>query len=157
MIEYDVTVAVKVRVQKDSGEEAEKFTEQRIYDDLKICFDDCDDIQLLPSIQKNPHGLTETHLFCFHMIDSQRGKYDMRDAIKIWKEYGMETVPIVNENYILPDDFEAFKDSATGFYDASVCEGKTQQAREGYVYYKTTDPAFSFKNVSREYLLAHNG
>lgn len=110
-----------------------------------------------PNIQKNPHGLTETHLFCFHMIDSQRGKYDMRDAIKIWKEYGMETVPIVDENYILPDDFESFKDTATGFYDASVCEGKTQQAREGYVYYKTTDPAFSFKNVSREYLLAHNG
>ena len=25
--------------------------------------------------------------------------------------------------------------------------------REGYVYYKTTDPTFSFKNVSRSYLL----
>jgi hypothetical protein len=109
-----------------------------------------------PSIQKNPHGLTETHLFCFHMIDSQRGKYDMRDAIKIWKEYGMETVPIVDENYILPDDFEAFKLSADGFYAASVCEGKTTQAREGFVYYKTTDPSFSFKNVSRTYLLNHN-
>ena len=109
-----------------------------------------------PSIQSNPHGLTETHLFCFHMIDSVKGKYDMREAIKIWKDYGMETVPVVDENYILPDDFESFKLSADGFYDASVCEGKTKQTREGFVYYKTTDPAFSFKNVSRTYLLKHN-
>ena len=108
-----------------------------------------------PAIQKNPHGLTETHLFCFHMIDSKKGKYDMREAVKIWKEYGMETVPIVDENYILPDDFEEFKETADGVYDASVCEGKTNQKREGFVYYKTTDPNFSFKNVSREYLLKH--
>jgi len=47
MIEYDVTITVKVRVQKDSGEEAEKYAEQRIYDDLEVCFDDNDDIQLL--------------------------------------------------------------------------------------------------------------
>ena len=108
-----------------------------------------------PSIQKNPHGLTETHFYCFHMIDSERGKYDIRDAAKIWKDYNMEIVPIVNENYILPDDFEEFKKSAEGYYDATVCEGKSKQRREGFVYYNTTDPNFSFKNVSREYLLKH--
>lgn len=108
-----------------------------------------------PKIQSNPHGLTETHLYCFHMIDSKKGKYDIREANKIWKEYGMEVVPIVNENYILPDDFESFKESADGFYNPSVCEGKSRQSREGFVYYKTIDPNFSFKNVSREYLLNH--
>lgn len=109
-----------------------------------------------PQIQKNPQGLTETHLFCFHMIDSKIGKYDIREAAKIWKEYNMEIVPIVDENYILPDDFEEFKKIAEGYYDASVCEGKNKQAREGFVYYKTTDPNFSFKNVSREYLAKHS-
>ena len=108
-----------------------------------------------PKIQSNPHGLTETHLYCFHMIDSKKGKYDIREANKIWKEYGMEVVPIVNENYILPDDFESFKESADGFYNPSVCEGKSRQSREGFVYYKTIDPNLSFKNVSREYLLNH--
>ena len=108
-----------------------------------------------PKIQKNPHGLIDTHLYCFHMIDSKIGKYDIRDAAKIWKEYNMEIVPIVNENYILPDDFEEFKSTADGFYDSSCCEGKSRQKREGFVYYKTTDPNFSFKNVSREYLLNH--
>lgn len=109
-----------------------------------------------PKIQGNPQGLTETHLFCFHMIDSQIGKYDMRDAVKIWKKYNMEVVPIVDENYIFPDDFEEFKLTADGFYDSSCCEGKTRQKREGFVYYKTTDPNFSFKNVSREYLLKNS-
>ena len=104
-----------------------------------------------PPIQKNPQGLTEEHLFLFHCTDSN-GRWTMLDAIKMWKEYGLETVPVVDENYILPDDFEEFKLSADGYYDPSVCEGKTKQKREGFVYYKTTDPNFSFKNVSREYL-----
>lgn len=107
-----------------------------------------------PQIQKNPQGLTEEHLFLFHCTDSN-GRWAMLDAIKMWKEYGLETVPIVDEKYILPDDFEEFKLSADGYYDPSVCEGKTQQKREGFVYYKTTDPNFSFKNVSREYLAKH--
>lgn len=106
-------------------------------------------------IQGNPHGLSDTHLFLFHMIDSKIGKYDIREAAKIWKEYNMEVVPIIDENYILPDDFEEFKLSADTYYDASVCGDGKQHKAEGYVYYKTTDPNFSFKNVSREYLLNH--
>lgn len=106
-----------------------------------------------PGIQKNPQGLTETHLFCFHMTDNKNGRLDIRRAAEIWKHYEMEVVPIDKQEYILPDDFEEFKCSADGMYDASVCEGKTKQAREGYVYYKTTDPTFSFKNVSKKYLL----
>lgn len=109
-----------------------------------------------PSIQGNPHGLTEDHLFLFHCIDSQKGKWDIREAAEVWKNYNLEIVPIIDENFILPDDFEEFKQQADGFYDASVCEGKTKQAREGFVYYKTTDPNFSFKNVSRSYLLKHS-
>lgn len=106
-----------------------------------------------PGIQGNPHKLEDLHLYCFHMTDSKNGRYDIREAKKIWDYYQMETVPIVNENYILPDDFEEFKLSADGLYDSQVCEGHVDCPREGYVYYKTTEPTFSFKNVSREYLL----
>ena len=108
-----------------------------------------------PKIQKNPQKLSETHLFLFHMIDSDRGMYDIRDAIKIWEKYNMEYVPIINENYIFPDDFEDFKETANGFYSPNCCEGHTDCKREGFVYYKTTDPNFHFKNVSRDYLLKH--
>ena len=109
-----------------------------------------------PGIQKNPHGLSETRLFCFHMIDSKVGMYDIRDAIKIWEKYNMEHVPIRYSNYILFDNFERFKETAEGYYLPVVCEGKTKQPREGFVYYKSTDPNFSFKNVSRSYLLRNN-
>lgn len=108
-----------------------------------------------PDIQKNPHNLTETHFYCFHWTDSINGRLDIVTADKIWKRYNMEVVPIVDTNYILPDDFEEFKLSADGKYDAIVCEGAQDCDREGFVYYKTTDPTYSFKNVSRSYLLNH--
>lgn len=110
-----------------------------------------------PGIQKNPHNLKETHFYAFHMTDSKNGRYDIRDAAKIWQHYGMEVVPIICDNYVMPNDFEEFKLSADGLYNSDVCEGHTDCKREGFVYYKTTDPNFSFKNVSREYLLKHNG
>lgn len=91
------------------------------------------------------------------MTDSKNGRYDIRDAKKIWDKFEMESVPIVDENYILPDDFEEFKLSADGKYDPSVCEGNKDCRREGFVYYKTTQPTFSFKNVSRNYLLKQDG
>lgn len=108
-----------------------------------------------PSIQGNPQGLTKTHLFCFHWTDSINGRKDIREAAAYWKRVDMEVVPIVDTNYILPDELEDFKLTADGFYDPSACEGKSRQKREGFVYYKITDPTFSFKNVSREYLLKH--
>lgn len=106
-------------------------------------------------IQKNPHHLTETHFYCFHWTDSINGRRSIIDAAIDWKNYDMEVVPIVDTNYILPDDFDEFKLSADGLYDPSVCEGDRTCAREGFVYYKTTEPNFSFKNVSRNYLLKH--
>ena len=107
-----------------------------------------------PNIQGNPHKLKDIHFYCFHMTDSKNGRYDLREARDIWKKYDMEIVPIVNENYIMPDDFEEFKLSADGFYDKEVCEGNEDCKREGLVYYKTTEPNFSFKNVSRDYLIS---
>lgn len=110
-----------------------------------------------PGIQKNPHNLSETHFYCFHWTDSENGRINIVDAVQNWKECGMEAVPIVATNYILPDDFEEFKNSVDNiYYDSSVCEGNTNCLIEGYVYYKSTDPTFSFKNVSKTYLLKHN-
>ena len=107
-----------------------------------------------PNIQKNPHSLKERHFFAFHMID-ENGKYDMIKAKNVWDWYGIETVPIVDRNYVMPDDLEQLKREADGYYDPSVCDGNISCPREGFVYYKTDDPNFSFKNVSREYLLNH--
>lgn len=109
-----------------------------------------------PGIQKNPQHLTETHLFCFHWTDNINGRRDIREAAKDWESMSMEVVPIVDTNYIMPDDFEQFKVTADGYYNSEVCEGYKNCPREGFVYYKTTDPTFSFKNVSRQYLLRNS-
>ena len=108
-----------------------------------------------PSIQKNPQKLTETHLFCFHWTDDT-GRWDIRRAAVEWKKMDMEVVPIDEQEYIMPDTLPELKATADGYYDASVCEGNDKCPREGYVYYKTTDPTFSFKNVSVKYLLKHD-
>lgn len=108
-----------------------------------------------PAIQKNPHHLTEAHLYCFHWTDSINGRRDIREAAEDWKKFDMEVVPIVDDNFIMPDTMEELKVLADGYYDSSVCEGNDKCAREGFVYYKITEPNFSFKNVSREYLLKH--
>lgn len=111
-----------------------------------------------PNIQKNPHHLTDYHLFCFHMIDSEKGKWDIRDAKVVWNSFHMESVPIQKDYIYLNSyfDFEEFKRSADGYYNASVCEGNKNCPREGFVYYNANNPNISFKNVSREYLLKHN-
>ena len=71
-------------------------------------------------------------------------------AKDILVEYDIPFVPIIDENYILPDDFEEFKLSADGISTISNVK------REGFVY-RSLDGTQSFKNVSREFLLKHNG
>ena len=106
-----------------------------------------------PKIQKNPHNLTENHLYLFHMIDSVNGMWNIHDARKVWEKYFMEHVPIEDLYIRLEDNMEDFKLTADGNYDSDVCEGHINCPREGYVYYKYDEPNFSFKNVSRIYLL----
>ena len=106
-----------------------------------------------PKIQGNPHHLPENDLFIFHFIDSEHGKWDIRVVKKMCDDYGLKTVPISDDNYILPDDLESLKQDAVYYYDSSCCNGDANCLAEGYVYYSSVDPNFSFKNVSRQYLL----
>ena len=106
-----------------------------------------------PKIQKNPHGLSENHLYLFHWTDSSDGRWDIRDAAEMWKTYGMEVVPIDESCRTLPETMEEMKVWADGTYDMSVVGDGNKHMREGLVLYSTKDPTFSFKNVSREYLL----
>lgn len=64
---------------------------------------------------------------------------------------GMNWVPILDTNYYMPDNMEDFKKYADG---KSAVNPKVK--REGVVIRNPKDD-FSFKNVSREYLLKHNG
>lgn len=63
----------------------------------------------------------------------------------------MKFVPILETDYYVPSDMETFKEYATA---KSVVNPDV--LREGIVLRDPTND-FSFKNVSREYLLKHNG
>lgn len=105
------------------------------------------------AIQGDPHKLKELRFFGFNFIRSDIGREDTLEAKRICELYDIDWVPIVNEHYILPDDFEEFKQSADGPCDIPGGSG----LREGLVYRKVGNAAQSFKNVSRKYMQKHSG
>lgn len=86
----------------------------------------------------------------YHRVgDTIQTRINSIKAKEMCEIHDIKWVPILEENFILPDTMEELKQQATG---ASVINPKV--LREGLVYRSITDPEFSFKNVSREYLLS---
>lgn len=101
------------------------------------------------SVQGNPLKLAEDDFYAFNFIDSDRGRWPSNEGAVLLDKYGIKWVPILDTNFMMPDDMEEFKQMATA---KSVVNSAVM--REGIVLRDpTTD--FSFKNVSREYLLKH--
>ena len=102
------------------------------------------------TVQGNPLKLDEDDLYVFNFIDSKTGRWPSVEARELIEYCGMKFVPILDENYHMPDNMEDFKKYADG---PSAVNPKVK--REGVVIRNPKDD-FSFKNVSREYLLKHN-
>lgn len=101
------------------------------------------------SVQGNPLKLAEDDFYAFNFIDSEGGRWASDVAAAEVAKMGIKWVPILNTHFMMPNDMEEFKQMATA---KSVVNPAVM--REGIVL---RDPAtdFSFKNVSREYLLKH--
>ena len=101
------------------------------------------------SVQGNPLKLSEDDLYIFNFIDSSRGRISSTEGKEIVEKWGMKWVPILDTNFIMPNDMEEFKVIATA---KSAINPKV--LREGIVL---RDPTcdLSFKNVSREFLMKH--
>lgn len=102
------------------------------------------------SVQGNPLKLEEDDLYVFNFIDSKRGRYPSTEGRIIIETMNMRWVPILDYEYHMPDNMEDFKKYADG---KSMVNPKVK--REGVVLRNPKDD-FSFKNVSRDYLLKHN-
>lgn len=103
------------------------------------------------SVQGNPLKLPEDDFYCFNFIDGRVGRVDSVTGKNMVATWGIKWVPILDTNYMMPTDMEEFKQFATA---KSVVNPSV--LREGIVLRDPTND-FSFKNVSREYLLKHNG
>ena len=102
------------------------------------------------SVQGNPLKLTEDDLYVFNFKESQTGRWSSMAGARQVCEWGMKWVPILGEVQ-MPDTMEELKVLATG-----KSKVNPNVMREGIVY-RSLDGSDSFKNVSREYLLKHNG
>ena len=102
------------------------------------------------SVQGNPLKLTEDDLYVFNFKESQTGRWSSMAGAGQVREWGMKWVPILGEVQ-MPDTMEELKVLATG-----KSRVNPEVMREGIVY-RSLDGSDSFKNVSREYLLKHNG
>lgn len=102
------------------------------------------------SVQGNPLKLTEDDLYVFNFKESQTGRWSSMAGAGQVREWGMKWVPILGEVQ-MPDTMEELKVLATG-----KSKVNPEVMREGIVY-RSLDGSDSFKNVSREYLIKHNG
>lgn len=102
------------------------------------------------SVQGNPYKFMENKLFVFNLIiDGIRlGTVEMADFCR---SHGLTSVPIIDTAYELPKTMEEMKLEADGYSELNP-----KVKREGFVY-RSQNGQQSFKNVSREYLLKHNG
>ena len=101
------------------------------------------------SVQGNPLKLAEDDFYAFNFIDSERGRWASDVAAAEVAKMGIKWVPILDTHFMMPNDMEEFKQMATAKSAVNPAV-----MREGIVL---RDPStdFSFKNVSREYLLKH--
>lgn len=102
-------------------------------------------------VQGNPLQLDEDDLYIFNFIRSDKGRLNSLEGAAIVENWGMKWVPLIATDFYMPDDMEEFKLMADG---KSVVNSKVM--REGLVL---RDPTcdLSFKNVSRKFLLKHEG
>ena len=103
------------------------------------------------SVQGNPLKLKEDDFYVFNFIDSVNGRWPSDEAKVVVEKMGMKFVPILDTEFYMPADMEEFKQMATA--PSAV---NPNVMREGIVLRDPTND-FSFKNVSREYLMKHNG
>ena len=103
------------------------------------------------SVQGNPLKLKEDDFYAFNFIDSEHGRVNSLTGKGLLEIYGIKWVPILDTDFYMPTDMEEFKQMATA--PSAV---NPNVMREGIVLRDPTND-FSFKNVSREYLMKHNG
>jgi hypothetical protein len=136
-------------------EMAEKYKVENVLRDLlETQFKDSDWVTIQgetygEGIQKRNYSIKEHDFRAFNLITSQNGRLNSVEAAEILKPYGIQWVPIIDENYILPDTVEELLAAATG---ESVLDSLP---REGFVF-RDEFGIQSFKAVSNEFLIKYH-
>ena len=99
-------------------------------------------------IQKRDYGLNEHRFAGFNFITSKEGRWDSVRAAKFMAQYNVPWVPILDENYILPDTIEElreFSHNEGSRIDGVIKEGIVFRSQDGSISFKCVDPEFLLK------------
>lgn len=104
-------------------------------------------------VQKRDYGIDYHDFMAFNLIvgykDGRVKRYNPKEMTLMLNRYDIPCVPIVSQEFILPDSVEELLDIAT---DKSAIDGGM---REGLVF-RSADGTQSFKAVSNEFLLKYH-
>lgn len=135
-------------------EMAEKYEVEKVLTTLLSIFPKAEWITIQgetygAGIQKRDYSMKHHDFMAFNLIMSHTGRWNTKDMKSLLDKYFIPSVPIVDDNFILPDTVDELLNYATG---KSVVDGRM---REGIVF-RSQDGTKSFKAVSNEFLLKYH-
>lgn len=98
-------------------------------------------------VQKNKYHVSTPDVYVFNLI-YPTGRMGTVEAKKIIEDNGMKFVPVLDENYILPDTVDEMLDYAHGeskLYP-TLREGVVIRSKDGKRSFKAVDPLFLIKH-----------
>ena len=141
---YDTNVYIEMAEKYD----IEKILESILTDDPTLDWVTLQGETYGAGIQKRDYGLKEHRFAGFNFITSKEGRWDSVRAAKFMTQYNIPWVPILDENYILPDTIEelrAFSHSEGSRIDKVIKEGIVFRSQDGSISFKCVDPEFLLK------------
>ena len=100
------------------------------------------------NIQKRDYSTNEHKFAGFNFITSNEGRWNSVKAAKFMNEFNIPWVPILNENYVLPDtieDLRAYVHSEPSTVDGIIKEGIVFRSQDGSMSFKCVDPEYLIK------------
>ena len=141
-------------------EMAIKYNVEQVLADIMDLYKDLEFVTLQgetfgAGIQKRDYGMKDHDFRAFNLIfgykSGERKRFNPREMTDLLKQFGIPSVPIVDEHFITPKEVGKILEIAT---DKSAIDGGM---REGLVF-RSADGVKSFKAVSNEFLMKyHNG
>lgn len=141
---YDTNVYIEMAEKYD----IEKILESILTDDPTLDWVTLQGETYGAGIQKRDYGLKEHRFAGFNFITSKEGRWNSVRAAKFMTQYNIPWVPILDENYILPDTIEelrAFSHSEGSRIDGVIKEGIVFRSQDGSMSFKCVDPEFLMK------------
>ena len=145
---YDTNIYFEVYEKYHLGEKIEQMLKDLKLPNIAIQMEVYGD-----GVQKRNYSMNngERKIAVFHIL-SNNIKMPMEKVVELCEKYDLPHVPILNDNYILPDTIEELQNYVEG--EMSEIDGLE---KEGIVFYDKATGTQYFKFVSPSFLMKYHG